>query len=118
MELLLTVARDRPGTLSAQIEGQFRAAIRDGSLRPGTPVPSTRDLAGELGVSRMGGVDAYALLGAEGYLSMRQGAQPRVADGPFAAADPGRAAPAPAPIRFDFLPARPDVSSFPRARPR
>jgi GntR family transcriptional regulator/MocR family aminotransferase len=115
LELLLTVARDRPGTLSAQIEGQFRAAIRDGSLRPGTPVPSTRDLAGELGVSRKVVVDAYAQLGAEGYLSMRQGAQPRVADGPFSAADPVRAAPAAAPIRYDFLPARPDVSSFPRA---
>ena len=42
MELLLSVSKDLPGTLSAQIEGQFRRAIRDGSLRAGTPVPSTR----------------------------------------------------------------------------
>ena len=39
MELLLSVSKDRPGTLSAQIEGQFRRAIRDGSLRAGTAVP-------------------------------------------------------------------------------
>ena len=80
MELLLSVSKDRPGTLSAQIEGQFRRAIRDGSLRAGTPVPSTRELAQQLGVSRKVAVDAYAQLAAEGYLAMRQGAQPRVAD--------------------------------------
>ena len=78
MELLLTVSRDRPGTLRAQIEEQFRAAIRDGSLRAGTPVPSTRDLAVQLGISRKVTVDAYAQLAAEGYLAMRQGARPRV----------------------------------------
>jgi GntR family transcriptional regulator/MocR family aminotransferase len=116
VEFLLHVSRDRPGTLSAQIQGRVRDAVRDGSLRPGTPVPSTRDLAGQLGVSRKVAVDAYAQLAAEGYLALRQGAQPRVADGPFpqaAAAGPPPAALAPP--RFDFRPARPDVSSFPRA---
>jgi GntR family transcriptional regulator/MocR family aminotransferase len=115
VELLLTVSKDRPGTLSAQIEGQFRDAIRDGRLRPGTPVPSTRDLAGELGVSRKVVVDAYAQLAAEGYLDMRQGARPRVAALSFPAAGTAAGRPAEAPARYDFLPARPDVSSFPRA---
>ena len=115
MELLLTVSKQRPGTLRAQIEEQFRVAIRDGSLRAGSPIPSTRDLAGQLGVSRKVAVDAYAQLTAEGYLAMRQGAQPRVASGPFRPADQGRRAPASArALRYDFLPARPDVSSFPR----
>ncbi|HEU4347515.1 MAG TPA: PLP-dependent aminotransferase family protein [Actinoplanes sp.] len=114
MELLLSVSKDRPGTLRAQIEEQFRGAIRDGSLRAGTPVPSTRDLAGQLGVSRKVTVDAYAQLTAEGYLAMRQGAQPRVADGPFLRAEPGRREVRPPPMRFDFRPSRPDVSSFPR----
>ncbi|HET6530820.1 MAG TPA: PLP-dependent aminotransferase family protein [Actinoplanes sp.] len=114
MELLLSVARDRPGTLRAQIEEQLRAAIRDGSLRAGSPVPSTRDLAGQLGISRKVAVDAYAQLAAEGYLAMRQGAQPRVADGPFHPPRPGTRAPQPPPVRFDFRPSRPDVSSFPR----
>ena len=115
MDLLLTVAKDRPGTLSAQIQGQVRDAVRSGSLRAGTAVPSTRDLARQLGVSRKVAVDAYGQLAAEGYLALRQGAQPRVAPGPF----PNSAAPprpaADAPVRFDFRPARPDVSSFPRA---
>ena len=115
MELLLTVSKDRPGTLSAQIERQFRGAIRDGSLRPGTPVPSTRDLAGELGVSRKVVVDAYAQLAAEGYLALRQGAQPRVADGPFGVPVASRPDAEPGAVAFDFRPARPDVSSFPRA---
>ncbi|GAA3925974.1 PLP-dependent aminotransferase family protein [Actinoplanes auranticolor] len=115
MDFLLTVARDRPGTLSAQIQSGFRNAVREGSLRAGTPVPSTRELAAQLGVSRKVAVDAYAQLAAEGYLALRQGARPRVADGPFPSsvcAPP--AVSGAAPPRFDFMPARPDVSSFPR----
>jgi GntR family transcriptional regulator/MocR family aminotransferase len=114
VDLLLTVSKDRPGTLRTQIEEQLRTAIRDGSLRAGTPVPSTRDLAGQIGVSRKIAVDAYAQLAAEGYLAMRQGAQPRVAVGPFRPASAAGTPAAPPPLRFDFLPARPDVSSFPR----
>ena len=68
VELLLAVSRDGPGTLGAQIEDGVRRAIRDGALRPGTRVPSTRDLARQLGVSRRIVVDAYAQLAAEGYL--------------------------------------------------
>jgi GntR family transcriptional regulator/MocR family aminotransferase len=115
VELLLSVSKDLPGTLSAQIEGQFRRAIRDGSLRAGTPVPSTRELAQQLGVSRKVAVDAYAQLAAEGYLAMRQGAQPRVADLGISAAGGSRPPDRAGPARFDFLPSRPDVSSFPRA---
>ncbi|MCA2217165.1 MocR-like pyridoxine biosynthesis transcription factor PdxR [Jidongwangia harbinensis] len=129
MELLLTVSRDRPDTLRTQIEVQLRTAIRDGSLRPATVVPSTRDLAAQLGCSRRVVADAYAQLAAEGYLALRQGARPRVADGPFrpvAAEDrgvpPERSSGTPRsllpdatpPVRFDFRPARPDVSAFPR----
>ncbi|MEU4164906.1 PLP-dependent aminotransferase family protein [Actinoplanes sp. NPDC026670] len=115
MELLLSVSKDRPGTLSAQIQRRIRDAVRDGSLRAGSPVPSTRDLAGQLGVSRKVVVDAYAQLAAEGYLVTRQGAQPRIAAGPFPDAVATPPAVAVAPGRFDFRPARPDVSSFPRA---
>ena len=118
LELLLTVSRDGPGTLGAQVEDQLRRAIRSGGLRSGARVPSTRDLARQLGVSRRVAVDAYAQLAAEGYLTLRQGAQPRVADGAAvtAAAGPQAAAPQPAAaVRYDFRPTRPDVSSFPRA---
>ena len=117
IELLLTVDRDGPGTLGAQVEDQLRRAIRTGGLRAGARLPSTRDLARQLGVSRRITVDAYAQLAAEGYVALRQGAQPRVAAVAATAAPdalPARDA-AGAPPRFDFRPSRPDVSSFPRA---
>jgi GntR family transcriptional regulator / MocR family aminotransferase len=115
IELLLSVARDGPGTLGAQIEEQLRVAIRDGSLHAGARMPSTRDLARQLGVSRRVVVDAYAQLGAEGYLSLRQGARPRVADGAAAVAATAVEELRPArPPRFDFRPSVPDVSTFPR----
>jgi GntR family transcriptional regulator/MocR family aminotransferase len=110
------VSRDVPGTLGSQIEDGLRRAIREGALRSGAQVPSTRDLARQLGVSRRIAVDAYSQLAAEGYLSLRQGARPRVSDAAAvagaAAAEAPRAAPPP---RFDFTPSVPDVSAFPRA---
>ncbi len=111
IELLLTVSREAPVTLGAQIETQLRATIRDGTLRGGTRLPSTRDLARQLGVSRRVVVDAYAQLSAEGYVALRQGARPHVAEHATAAAAPEREPPA----RYDFRPSVPDVSTFPRA---
>ena len=112
-ELLLALARDGGRPLGAQIEDQLRAAIRSGALKPGAAVPSTRDLARQLGVSRGLVVDAYAQLGAEGYLVVRQGARPRVAAAPGEEGGVDEPAPAPVP-RYDFRPAMPDVSMFPR----
>jgi GntR family transcriptional regulator/MocR family aminotransferase len=115
IELLLAVTRDGGRTLGAQIEDQLRRAIRDGTLKTGARVPSTRDLARQLGVSRRIAVDAYAQLAAEGYLVLRQGARPYVSDAaPAAAATEDAPAPDPPP-RFDFRPSMPDVSTFPRA---
>jgi GntR family transcriptional regulator / MocR family aminotransferase len=115
IDLLLSVRRDGRATLGAQIEDQLRCAIRDGGLRPGARIPSTRDLARQLGVSRRVAVEAYSQLAAEGYLSLRQGARPRVSAAAGAAGAPRerQAAPAPPP-RFDFRPSVPDVSLFPR----
>jgi GntR family transcriptional regulator/MocR family aminotransferase len=117
LELLVSVSRDDARTLGAQIEDQLRLAIRDGSLRPGARVASTRDLAGQLGISRGVVVDAYAQLAAEGYLTLRQGARPHVCADAAVAADPAPAGTrrAPAHARFDFRPSVPDVSTFPRA---
>jgi GntR family transcriptional regulator / MocR family aminotransferase len=114
-ELLLTVTRDGPRTLGAQIEDALRQAIRDGSLKAGTQVPSTRDLARQLGISRRIAVDAYSQLAAEGYLSLRQGARPRVADVEVASNVAARPEGEEKPPRFDFRPAMPDVAAFPRA---
>jgi len=116
IELLLSVSRDSSRTLGTQIEDQLRRAIRDRALRPGARVPSTRDLARQLDVSRRVVVDAYAQLAAEGYLSLRQGARPRVSDAAAVAGDARvRVAPAAPSARFDFRPSVPDVSTFPRA---
>jgi GntR family transcriptional regulator / MocR family aminotransferase len=114
IEVLISVARDDPRTLGAQIEDQLREAIRAGILRPGTRVPSSRDLARQLGVSRPVVVDAYAQLSAEGYLVIRQGSRPHVSN---AAAVVQAAETRPAAVRaprFDFRPSVPDLAAFPR----
>ena len=113
IELLLAVSRG-DGTLGAQIEEQLRRAIRTGALRPGTTVPSTRDLARQVGVSRRIVVDAYAQLAAEGYLLLRQGARPRVSETSPTAGEPAADEPQAASVRYDFRPSVPDVSTFPR----
>ena len=111
LELLLSVTREAPETLGAQIETQLRTTIREGTLRAGTRLPSTRDLARQLGVSRRIVVDAYAQLSAEGYVTLRQRSRPQVAETAVAAA-PLHGEP---PARYDFRPSVPDVSTFPRA---
>jgi GntR family transcriptional regulator / MocR family aminotransferase len=115
IDLLLSVSRDRSRTLGRQIEDQLRRAIRGGALKAGVRIPSTRDLARQIGVSRWVVVDAYSQLAAEGYLVLRQGARPRVSEGAVPAQPSSFDAAAPAaPPRFDFRPSAPDVSSFPR----
>jgi GntR family transcriptional regulator / MocR family aminotransferase len=113
-ELLLSIDRHARAAIGRQIEDQLRARIRSGALRGGTALPSTRDLARQLEVSRGVVVSAYAQLGTEGYLVLRQGARPRVS----LAIVPGvqtleHVAPVQRP-RFDFRPSLPDVSRFPR----
>ena len=115
VELLLDVRREATQTLGSQIEDGLRRAIRDGALHPGAQIPSTRDLARQLGVSRRITVDAYAQLAAEGYLTLRQGARPRVSDVAVGEhRDVAAERPEPPP-RFDFRPSMPDVTAFPRA---
>ncbi len=103
----------------AQLEAGLREAVRSGRLRPDTRLPSSRALAGELGVSRRLVVEAYEQLAAEGYLLSRRGSGTRVAPRAAAAVDgAGRTAP-PAPIPvpvegIDLFPGAPDLSLFPR----
>lgn len=118
VELLIAVDRNGPESMQAQIEKQLRNAIRSGTLRAGSEVPSTRDLARDLGVSRPLVMDAYAQLAAEGYLALRQGAAPRVAEGPPRQAVrelPPESGATPS-FRYDFRPGIPDLSTFPSAR--
>ena len=68
-------------------------------------------------MSRRVTVEAYAQLGAEGYLELRQGSRPRVAPTLPLATEPStveKVTHEPG-VRWDFRPSRPDVSAFPRA---
>ena len=57
-----------------QIYLQLRSAILSGTLRPAVKLPSTRELAGQLGVSRSAVVSAFEQLLAEGYAISKKGA--------------------------------------------
>ena len=72
-EALVSVDRDAP-RLGEQLVNELRAALRSGRLSAGTPLPSTRDLAADLGISRGLVVQAYEQLTAEGLLVSRRGA--------------------------------------------
>ena len=114
VELFVRIQRGGGTTLGAQIEDQLRTGVRTGALRHGTQLPSTRDLARQLGVSRRIVVEAYTQLAAEGYLDIRQGARARVAA--TALVEPRlsfRSLPSERP-RYDFRPSHPDLSAFPR----
>src|ERR1700727_844514 len=108
------LVRLRDGRRRAQLEDRLRELVRDGTLAAGERMPSSRALAGDLGVSRRLVVDAYAQLLAEGYLVARHGSGTYVADAGVAGAAPPAAQPASTP-RFDFFPGAPDLSAFPRA---
>jgi len=80
-ELLLQLdrGRDQP-PLRSQLEAGLRDAIRDGRLQGGERLPSSRELARELGVSRGLVQECYNQLLAEGYLTSRTGSATRVAE--------------------------------------
>jgi GntR family transcriptional regulator/MocR family aminotransferase len=66
----------RPQTtfISRWLYEQLRSAILEGRLSPGTQLPSSRDLAGQYGVSRGTVVDSFERLRAEGYVVSKVGA--------------------------------------------
>jgi GntR family transcriptional regulator/MocR family aminotransferase len=110
---LVELDRTRP-RVGDQLVGALREAITRGRLAPGTRLPSTRDLAADLGVSRGLVVGAYEQLTAEGRLLTRRGSGTVVAA--VATAVPRQRGDAPerrvtvAPLR----PGVPDLGMFPR----
>ncbi|MFI9270268.1 PLP-dependent aminotransferase family protein [Kitasatospora sp. NPDC052896] len=116
LHLDLTVRRTAGLGLRAALEDALREATADGSLAPGTRLPSSRALAADLDIARNTVAEAYAQLAAEGWLVSRQGSGTTVAD----RAPTRRPGPVPRPapeaaIRYDFRPGRPDLDLFPRA---
>jgi GntR family transcriptional regulator/MocR family aminotransferase len=96
------------------IESALRDAIRDGRLSPGLRLPSSRDLAGQLGVARGTITAAYAQLVAEGYLLARHGSGTTVASiGPGSLGAESSAAGRS--WRIDLRTGIPALSAFPRA---
>jgi GntR family transcriptional regulator/MocR family aminotransferase len=65
---------DNQGPLYSQLYRALRGQILDGTIRPGTRVPSTRTMARELLLSRNVVMIAYEQLLAEGYVVARAGA--------------------------------------------
>jgi GntR family transcriptional regulator / MocR family aminotransferase len=124
-ELLLRLVRDSEQPLRSQLETGLRDAIRDGRLQPGERLPSSRELARELEVSRGLVQECYGQLLSEGYLDSHVGSATRVAARAYPAATrgglggasgaprPPKAAPAPRLIA-DFRSGVPDLASFPR----
>ncbi|MGP4024299.1 MocR-like pyridoxine biosynthesis transcription factor PdxR [Actinomadura sp. 3N407] len=113
-ELLLALDRDAAGTLRSQLETGLRDAICGGRLKAGERLPSSRELARQLGVSRGLVQECYGQLTAEGYLCTRAGSATRVA--PIRVhrpAEPGTRPPPPR-LRVDFAAGVPDLASFPR----
>jgi GntR family transcriptional regulator / MocR family aminotransferase len=78
--LPLTIDRNAGLPLHLQLAEQFRAAVLDGRLQAGHRLPSTRDLARDLSVSRSVTQAAYDQLHAEGWIEGRTGAGTFVTD--------------------------------------
>jgi len=116
-QVLLPLDREQSEPLRSQLERGLREAIRSGRLQAGERLPSSREMARALGVSRGLVQDCYGQLYAEGYLTARVGSATRVAT-LTAPVTPPVAPPPPAPaprLVADFATGVPDLASFPRA---
>jgi LacI family purine nucleotide synthesis repressor len=90
----LHVDPDLPATLAQQLREQVTWLICSGDAPVGAPLPSVRDLAGDLGINLHTVRSAYRKLEADGLVETRQGRATRVA-----AFDPRRLWPAEAAAR-------------------
>lgn len=93
--LWIPIERSSAKSLIRQVYEHIRAQILCGTLQGGTHLPSTRELATNLHISRNVVLEAYDQLVAEGYLESRAGSGTYVAEG----------------IRFEKGQSEPDFSS-------
>ena len=70
-ESLFTLPQNSPLSKQAQIRSMLMQAIFDGHLKPGEMIPSSRQLAQDLKISRNTIADAYTQLVNEGFLESR-----------------------------------------------
>jgi GntR family transcriptional regulator/MocR family aminotransferase len=130
----LHVSLDGRRDLAGQIYRQIRTAVLDGRLGSGQSLPSSRDLAIRLAVSRNTVSAAYDRLVAEGFVTARAGVGTTVSDqiavpGPPVPEEPGvplwprpewQAQPEPPDLsaaepEYDFRTGMPDAREFPFA---
>jgi GntR family transcriptional regulator/MocR family aminotransferase len=111
-DLLVDLDRDGDLPLHRQIESSIKTRVAAGLLAPGTPLPATRGLAADLGVSRGVVVEAYEQLVAEGFLVSTRGGYTRVAS-PARGTTPSSEGQAGEQV-IDFEWGRSDPASFPR----
>ena len=115
IDLHLELAGSRGSRVRAGLESALRDAVRAGRLAPGVRLPSSRDLAADLGIARNTVADAYGQLVAEGWFEARTGSGTWVAARPASPAQPpARPASGSAIPRYDLRAGVPAVSAFPR----
>lgn len=106
------------GPLVSRLERALRDAVTSGRLDAGSPLPASRRLAQELGISRWVVTQVYEQLVAEGVLEARVGSGTRVAAGarlgPAGAAATDTLPPLPRVPAYDLRPGIPDLRHVPR----
>jgi GntR family transcriptional regulator/MocR family aminotransferase len=140
--MLLLNLREASGPLYRRVYHALKSVIRSGRLAPAARLPSTRELAADLGVSRNTVMLAYEQLAAEGYVLSRDRSTTTVAGAvpaPMPPASPGPRTERPPRVsayarrltgnsavppagwsparpgpRYDFRYGRPAVDEFPR----
>jgi GntR family transcriptional regulator/MocR family aminotransferase len=94
----LPINRSQGTPLIRQVYEQIRMRILNGGVREGQKLPSSRELALDLHVSRNVIIEAYEQLLAEGYIVTHQGSGTFVAEGAFLEITKKKPSPAP----FDY----------------
>ncbi|MEV5505219.1 PLP-dependent aminotransferase family protein [Streptomyces orinoci] len=116
--LALTVDRRARTPMVIQINNALRRLIENGTLQPGSRLPSSRQLATDLAISRSVVVEAYEQLAAEGYLVTRRGSGTWVGDNARSVSVGSVLVPDSAAhlagVRWDLRTAFSDLQAFPR----
>ena len=72
----ISLDRNESRSMQTQLTSQLKRLIQCRELLAGERLPSTRELAGDLGISRNTAVAAYEMLLGEGYLAVWAGMPP------------------------------------------
>lgn len=124
--MTLELAPLEPGNLANSLTGQLRDMVAQGVLARGDRLPSSRALAGQLGVARGTVITALETLIAEGFLEARHGAGTFVSracaatalidapQAPLGVLDLAPDVDAASAAAINFQPCRPSLAEFPQ----